>query len=188
MRLPTPEELPFLDHVDALHFAFHTEVKDRTPISTLFRTMQGGGVKIRPKLDLSREDRGTQGALIMSLVNRTLPPGPEKTAIYAYYTVPVAMYARRKVVACETIAVWINSQIGTPMWFTVDIIKGWARLKPSHNLKWWAEHLKVSERTCQRYAYGRSNKSPGIYTLLERAMGDADGKLVPAMRDCQLIP
>ena len=181
------EETPFQNHTQALEFAFRMEAADNTQISALLREMRGGGVRLPSRLDLCRADRVTQGAMILSLVDRSLKTDKEKAVVYGYFTVPApGKFIRRKQDICEAVGLAVADEIKTPTWFTVDVVRGWCRLKPHHTTGWWEKHLQVSERTLQYWRSGRGNRRPGIHTMLDRLMGEAESTIVPAMRDAGL--
>tara|TARA_Y100000310_G_C20695361_1_gene825307 strand:+ start:4320 stop:4730 length:411 start_codon:yes stop_codon:yes gene_type:complete len=51
----------------------------------------------------------------------------------------------------DILAKRISRQLGRDKWFTLDIIKGWAREKPRHTTVWWGKKYGVGSSTISRW-------------------------------------
>jgi hypothetical protein len=49
------------------------------------------------------------------------------------------------------LAGYVGRMLKRDKWFCYDVLRGWARERPHHNLKWWSKRYRVSESTIRRW-------------------------------------
>lgn len=161
---------------DVLRYAHHWEAA--TPIKS--PSVQRGSRGTNPD-DLIPEDHVKQSVMILSLVRRSLPSSQILT-LRMYHIQPADDFLRkRKSDLIKNRAEWICRDHDRPIHFIEDTLRKWTGQKPHHILKWWSDHLKVSERTLNYWA--TSKKSDSVYSVVERELQAAYDRLADPMRD-----
>lgn len=162
---------------DVLRYAHRWEAA--TPIKS--PSVQRGSRGTNPD-DLTPEDNVRQSVMILSLVRRSLLSSQILT-LRMYYIQPADAFLRkRKADLIKDRAEWICRDSGRPVFFVEDTLRKWTGQSPHHILKWWSDHLKVSERTLNYWATS-SKKPDSVYSVVERELQTAHDRLADPMRD-----
>ena len=83
-----------------------------------------------------------EAVYILKAVQKSLTP-LECAILQTYYT---GGYERG-----EEIAGWVGRRLKRDKWFTLDIVKSWARERPRHSTQWWAKKYGVGSSTISRW-------------------------------------
>ncbi len=165
------------EHVkDVLRYAHRWEAAELIKSPSVQRSSRSSD-----PLNMTPIDHVLQAEMILALVRRSLLSRQILT-LRMYYIQPADAFLRkRKADLIKDRAEWICRGSGRPVHFIEDMIRKWTGQKPHHILKWWSDHLKVSERTLNYWA--TSKKPDSVCSVVERELEAAHDRLADPMRE-----
>jgi len=188
-----PDKPRFRSPEHAVRYAFAIEGRAIIDISTFFRDLRGGSVKLPEEVtgESSGWDRAAQCAMIMALMMRYLTVD-EKSVLVARYGKALTYSMERTKLRCFcTVLNLVRGELPKiKLWYLVDVVKEWAGYGLDHTDVWWAVHYGVDDSTLRRWKYGRHYRGQhiaGIVDVLYRIEQLCYDKLLEPMIDAGLV-
>jgi len=116
--------------------------------------------------DYSPWEKLAEAVYILKAVHRNCTP-IEALTLETYY---LGGTNRRSPILAKR----ISRELGRDRWFTLDIVKAWARERPRHTTKWWGRKYGVSPSTISRWQQEIEKK---LNILLQSALTGANQAL-----------
>lgn len=179
------EIAPFYAVDQALRFAYGSEGRVICKTSSVFTEL----VQRTDRRDapLTAWEAVAQGVLIRSLCKRVLV-GVEMQIVDAYYRPAIGFLYERKRLDCEGIGRVVAASHKCDVWLASDAVRKWAKMRPAHDWRWWAQHLGKGETTIYYLVYGRRLRAqPGIMHTLDGLLGQSIAILDAEMRAENLV-
>lgn len=136
--------------VQALRAAYSAMATDTTVTTQLWNDLLGGVVK--EKSDLTKFDRIAQGVFTINIARKNARLYTRYLLEAVYYP-PVREFKTKKELSCKLISfrVYEELQKRIDRWYIHDVVKKYCGLRQDHDDRWWAEHIRRSERQLRRY-------------------------------------
>lgn len=116
--------------------------------------------------DYSPWEKLAEAVYILKAVHRNCTP-IEALTLETYY---LGGTNRRSPILAKR----ISRELGRDRWFTLDIVKAWARERPRHTTKWWGRKYGVSPSTISRW---QQEIEKSLNILLQSALTGANQAL-----------
>lgn len=189
---PPVSDAPFRDPESAVRYAFERASFAIVTTSSVLKDLRGGTVPLPGEdRNLSPWDKAAKGALVFCFMERNLDTA-SLILLSARHTVPITGEdARRKRQHIARVLDVIRREMPeVPLSFMADVVRAWAGLKSEHDIEWWVEHLKVTERTLRYWKHGRRDRGRrrGIRSILAMMEAEAYDRLREPMMTAGLIP
>lgn len=182
-------DCPYKSVRHALGDAYRWEAIHPVEISSIYRDLRGGTVKIRNGSNLSALDNVAQAAMTIAFTRRTIPEHA-RDIVELWYTVPEGIVLEgRKENLSRLMGDRLRESVKADKWFLVDVAREWSGLKPERDSAAWAVELGRDETTIRLWRNGRPSKyTIGAFQILDGMLTAAESELFLPMREAGLIP
>lgn len=149
--------------------------------------------------DMTPHDHAAQDAIVVSLVYQQCDQAAVAAATAQY--MPDSLTMARGVMytkngAIRTLAERVREHelfASLPALYVIDLVRQWCGLTPGRTEAGWIEEMGKSSRTLRNIkngsgAAGNRRPKPGVFTLLDDWLDDAEREMRPTMRERGMIP
>lgn len=130
---------------------------------------------------LTKLDNVAQAAMILAFTERTLSE-VERDVIALYFEPPGSGH---KEFCAAYVGHRLSEQLNRPKWWVVDVLREWSGTGAQHKIDWWAQNLHKHRNTL--HLWGRSRDPRSVYSVINRELTGALGKLWDPMHDRKWI-